>query len=51
MELLIPYTDGGALNVIRTDGELLSEEYTPEGILVTCMADAALYANYKKYLK
>ena len=51
MELLIPYTDGGAVNIIRTDGELLSEEYTADGILVTCMADAALYANCKKYLK
>ncbi len=51
MELLIPYTDGGALHVLRTDGELLSEEYTAEGIAVTCMADAALYANYKKYLR
>ena len=33
------------------EGELLSEEYTGEGIEVVCMADAALYANYKKYLR
>lgn len=51
MELLVPYTDAGALHVLRTEGELLSEEYTGEGIEVVCMADAALYANYKKYLR
>lgn len=51
MELLIPYTDGSALHILRTEGELLSEEYTGEGIEVTCMADPALYANFKKYLR
>ena len=51
MELLIPYSDGGALHILRTEGELLSEEYTEDGICVTCMADAALYAAYKKYLR
>ncbi len=51
MELLIPYADGGALHILRTEGELLSEEYTPEGIAVTCLADAALYEKNRKYLK
>ncbi len=51
MELLVPYTDGSALHILRTEGELLSEEYTGEGIEVTCMADPALYASYKKYLR
>lgn len=51
MELLVPYTDAGALHILRTQGELLSEEYTEKGIEVTCMADPALYANYKKYLR
>ncbi|MBE7024726.1 MAG: GTPase HflX [Ruminococcaceae bacterium] len=49
MELLIPYTDGNLLHTIRTEGELLSEDYTPEGTAVICMADAALYAKLKKY--
>ncbi len=51
MELLIPYSDGNALHVLRTEGELLSEEYTGDGILAVCMADAALYAKYTKYLR
>ncbi len=51
MDLLIPYTDGGALHILRTDGELLSEEYTPDGIAVSCMADAALYSAFQKYLR
>jgi len=49
MELLIPYTDGNLLHTIRTEGELLSGDYTPEGTAVICMADAALYAKLKKY--
>ncbi len=51
MTLLVPYADAGILHAIRTDGELLSEEYTAEGIEVLCMADAALYANLKKFLR
>lgn len=50
-EVLIPYTDGALLNVIRTEGELLNEEYTPEGTKVICMADEALYAKLKPYQK
>ncbi len=51
MELLIPYTNGNVLNMIRTSGDMLSEEYTPEGILVECMADAALYAACQPFLR
>lgn len=49
MQLLIPYTDGGVLNDIRISGDILKEEYTPDGIRVSCMADAALYALCRKY--
>ncbi|MBQ7033569.1 MAG: GTPase HflX [Clostridia bacterium] len=49
LELLIPYAEGSILHTIRTEGELLSEDYTPEGTAVTCMADAALCARLIKY--
>lgn len=34
LEKVIPYTDAGIIQQIRKNGELLSEEYVPEGILV-----------------
>ncbi len=51
MHLLIPYANGNVLNMIRTSGDMISEEYTPEGILVECMADAALYAACLQFQK
>ena len=51
MHLLIPYANGNVLNMIRTSGDMISEEYTPEGILVECMADAALYAACMQFQK
>lgn len=34
VETIIPYSDGGKIALIRKYGELISEEYVPEGILV-----------------
>lgn len=42
MRLLLPFSQGGLLNEIRSSGKLFSEEYTPEGILVDAMVDVRL---------
>lgn len=42
MRLLLPFSQGGLLNEIRSSGKLFSEEYTPEGILVNAMVDVRL---------
>ena len=42
MRLLLPFSQGGLLNEIRSSGKLFSEEYTPEGVLVDAMVDVRL---------
>ena len=43
LERLIPYTQAGLLARIRSGGELVSEEYRPEGIFVKAYVPKALY--------
>ena len=40
-----PYTQAGKLQSIRKYGQLLSEEYTEEGIKVTAYVPAELFAG------
>ena len=42
-ELMIPYDKGGALSLIHSKGQVLSEEYTDAGTKVVALLDAALY--------
>ena len=42
-QLLIPYDKGAVLSLIHARGQVLSEEYTDSGAMVTCLLDAALY--------
>lgn len=42
MRLLLPFSQGGLLNEIRSSGKLFSEDYTPEGVLVDAMVDVRL---------
>lgn len=42
MRLLLPFSQGGLLNDIRSSGNLFSEEYTPEGVLIEAMVDVRL---------
>lgn len=42
MRLLLPFSQGGLLNEIRSSGKLFSEKYTPEGVLVDAMVDVRL---------
>ena len=43
MEHVFSYEDAGKIQVIRRQGELLSEEYTPEGIFVKAYIPAEVY--------
>ena len=43
MEHVFSYEDAGKVQVIRRQGELLSEEYTPEGIFVKAYIPAEVY--------
>ena len=43
MEHVFSYEDAGKIQVIRRQGELLSEEYTPEGIFVKAYISTEVY--------
>lgn len=39
MRLCIPYTEGGFLQLLRQEGRLYSEEFTPEGTLIDILVE------------
>ena len=43
IELVIPYGKGAALSLLHDKGQMLSQEYLPEGVKVQCEVDATLY--------
>lgn len=49
VSLLIPFSDAGLANEIRTKGTLISEDYEAEGVLIEAIVDEALFAKVKNY--
>jgi GTP-binding protein HflX len=45
IERIIPYTDAGVIQLIRKQGELLSEEYVAEGIAIKAYVPMAVYGK------
>ena len=45
IERVIPYTDAGVIQLIRKQGELLSEEYVAEGIAIKAYVPMAVYGK------
>lgn len=45
VERVIPYTDAGVLQMIRTKGELVSEEYVQEGISIQAYVPMEVYGR------
>ncbi len=48
--LLLPYSMGSDAAVLRQKGALESEEYRPDGLLMTVTADVKLLEKYKDYI-
>ncbi len=46
-ELLIPFANGEAAAVIRKNGSVISEEYTPEGLKMTAVVETGVLEKYK----
>ncbi|MBQ6020773.1 MAG: GTPase HflX [Clostridia bacterium] len=51
VELLVPYTDGGAVSALRELGRVEKEEYTEDGVRVTALIDARYLSRFEKYGK
>jgi len=50
VRLLIPYSDAGVMSRVRNDGNLISEEYTPDGILAEAVLDAGFLNLVSDYI-
>lgn len=50
VKLIIPYSDGNLTSRIRNDGELISEEYTPDGIMIDAVLDSGFLNLVKDYI-
>ena len=50
VKLIIPYSDGNLTSRIRNEGELISEEYTPDGIMIDAVLDSGFLNFVKDYI-
>lgn len=50
VKLIIPYSDGNLTSIIRNDGELISEEYTSDGIMIDAVLDSVFLNLVKNYI-
>ncbi|GHF82317.1 GTPase HflX [Streptomyces filamentosus] len=50
IEVLLPYTQGGLVSRVHAEGEMLSEEHTPEGTLVKARVHEELAAVLAPYV-
>lgn len=50
IEILIPYAKSGLIETIHVQGELVSEEYLPEGTFIKAYVPGELYARLQKLL-
>ena len=51
VKLLIPFTNAGLANEIRTKGTLICEEYVSDGVEVEAVVNEALYAKLRQFEK
>lgn len=49
VSLLIPFSDIGLVNEIRSKGTLIGEEYVTDGIQIEAVVDEVLYSKIKKF--
>ena len=46
---LIPYSDGGVVDILHRDAKVKSTEFLGEGVKVVAVVDSKLWGRYKKY--
>ena len=50
MRAMIPYAQGGLLAKLHEDGQVISEEYTADGIEIAALADEQLFGRLSAQL-
>ena len=51
VELLLPYNEAGVLEILHKQAQVLSTEYTGEGILVRTLCNEELCGRYRRFLR
>jgi GTP-binding protein HflX len=51
VELVVPYDKGAALSLLHKEGQILEEEFLPEGTRVVAMLDGSLHQRALKLMK
>lgn len=51
VKMLIPFSKGGALNDIRTNGKIIKEKYTPDGTEIEAVMPVSVAEKYKEYIR
>lgn len=49
-DMLLPYSEGGLLNMLNEAGKVKASEYLPEGVKVSAMLSAKEYARFAEYI-
>lgn len=49
--LLLPYSEAGILEIFHRQAQVLSTEYTEEGVEVRVLCSQELYGRYRRYVK
>ena len=50
LKFLVPFTDGSAANEIRNSGKVTSEDFSPDGTVLTAIVPAHIADKYKEYV-
>lgn len=50
LRLLIPYSDAANIDLLHREAKVLSEEYTPDGVLIAAVCDARIGGRLKEYI-
>ena len=51
VELLLPYSEAGVLEILHKQAQVLSTEYTGDGVLVRSLCNEELYGRYRRFLR
>ena len=51
VELLLPYSEAGVLEILHKQAQVLSTEYTGDGVLVRSLCNEELCGRYRRFLR
>ena len=50
VQILVPYDQGNLVSDLHSRGNVITEEYVPEGVRIEAEIDEILFARVRKYM-